>query len=141
MVRAPHEDYTMTQRAAMRQLDADRAVVECYNGMFKRMFKIFGESGFRIAHVHVRDLVRFCLAVFNHRQMMRGRAGVAGAIRPLLPIDVGVPAGMPLQKALMPRRFDDDLLTGLTPESAAQLSKGPNRRVWPGDERFVQGDL
>jgi hypothetical protein len=55
-------------------IDADRAIVECFFGRLKRRFRFLGDETFRLNQRKLEMAVTLCIAPTNHRQRRTGYA-------------------------------------------------------------------
>jgi hypothetical protein len=113
------------------KLDHDRAIVEDWNGMWKRTFKIFSKEGCRWAHKFVEFLVPFTVGIMNQLRGMRGGHAHPTTAR-RVPVPAVPPPGAFVRDAPAPRTYRPDLVTGLTPATAEAFSTrgGPLERFW-----------
>jgi hypothetical protein len=55
----------------LRHFDADRVVVECFNGILKQTFRIVSDIGMRCRPAHVGVIVVLCVALRNRLTTIR----------------------------------------------------------------------
>jgi hypothetical protein len=134
IVAARGHPLSAAQQLENHHIDTDRAVVERYNGVGKRIFHILGEGGVRLAHEHLPDLVLLCVAMTNRLQQLRRPEAMvpsAGFVR-RVPWARQAPLDAEVELVAPPPIHPDDLLTGLNPLTADVLGR---ERHWPRQGR------